>query len=83
MTNKYDYSKIRKARNEYEALLKIHGVSNRRMSKIMQISEFTGRRYIIKPYLIRALHIYRLAVYIGIPMIDVAETIEYDIKEII
>ena len=81
MTNKYDYSKIRVARNEFEALMKIHGISNRRMAKVMNITEVTSRKYIVEPSLIRVIHIHRISEYIGLTMTDVLETIEYDLKQ--
>lgn len=81
MTNKYDYSKIRVARNEFEALMKIHGVSNRRMAKIMGITEVTSRKYIVNPSLIRVIHSFRMAKYLGLTTLDIIETIEYDLKQ--
>jgi len=81
MTNKYDYSKIRVARNEFEALMKIHGVSNRRMAKIMGITEVTSRKYIVTPSLIRVIHSFRMAKYLGLTTLDIIETIEYDLKQ--
>lgn len=81
MTKKYDYEKIRVARNEFEALMKIHGVSNRRMAKIMGITEITSRKYIVNPSLIRVIQIYRMAKYLNLETLDIVETIEYDLKQ--
>tara|TARA_R110000787_G_scaffold132833_2_gene245129 strand:+ start:885 stop:1127 length:243 start_codon:yes stop_codon:yes gene_type:complete len=78
---KYDYSKIRVARNEFEALMKIHGVSNRRMARIMGITEVTSRKYIVDPPLIRIIHAFRIAEYIGLTTLDIVETIDYDLKQ--
>lgn len=81
MTNSYDYSKIRVARNEFEALMKIHGVSNRRMAKIMGITEITSRKYIVEPSLIRVIHAFRMAQYLGLTTLDIVDTIAYDLKQ--
>ena len=41
MTNQYSLDKIRKSRNEFEALLRIYGVSNTLLSKVMVVNYAT------------------------------------------
>ena len=49
MTNKYSLNKIRKSRNEFEALLRIYGISNLRLCKVLEVNYATSKKFIAKP----------------------------------
>ena len=66
MTNKYSLDKIRKSRNEFEALLRIYGVSNLNFAKIVGVNYATSRKFIDNPTILRFIHAKRLADFIRI-----------------
>tara|TARA_R100001086_G_scaffold74536_1_gene35936 strand:+ start:4097 stop:4339 length:243 start_codon:yes stop_codon:yes gene_type:complete len=80
MTNKYSINKIRKSRNEFEALLRIYGVSNLRLCKVIEVNYNTSKKFIETPTNMRFIHAKRLADYLGLEMQDIFDTIVYDIK---
>tara|TARA_R100001163_G_C5058530_1_gene195149 strand:- start:1223 stop:1465 length:243 start_codon:yes stop_codon:yes gene_type:complete len=80
MTNKYSLDKIRKSRNEFEALLRIYGVSNLRLCKVLEVNYNTSKKFITTPTNMRFIHAKRLADYLGLEMQDIFDTIVYDIK---
>ncbi len=80
MTNKYTLMQIRKSRNEFEALLRIYGVSNLKLCKIMEINPATSRKYIEDPTLMRFIHMHRLSQSIGLQVKDIVDTIVYDLN---
>jgi len=82
MTNKYSLDKIRGSRNEFEALLRIHGISNLSLCKIIGVNYATSAKYIKEPTDIRFIHAHRLADFIGISVQDVVDVIVYDLKTI-
>jgi len=49
MTNQYSLDKIRKSRNEFEALLRIYGVSNTLLSKVMVVNYATSKKFLADP----------------------------------
>ena len=80
MTNKYSLDKIRKSRNEFEALLRIYGVSNLRLCKVLEVNYATSKKFIATPTNMRFIHAKRLADFIGLEIQDIVDTIVYDIK---
>ena len=80
MTNKYSLNKIRKSRNEFEALLRIYGVSNLRLCKVLEVNYATSKKFIATPTNMRFIHAKRLADFIGLEIQDIVDTIVYDIK---
>ena len=80
MTNKYSLDKIRKSRNEFEALLRIYGVSNLRLCKVLEINYLTSKRLIETPTNLRFIHAKRLADYLGLQIQDIVDTIVYDLN---
>ncbi len=80
MTNQYSLDKIRKSRNEFEALLRIYGVSNTLLSKVMVVNYATSRKFLADPTRVRFIHAKRLADYLGLQMQDIVDTIVYDLK---
>jgi len=82
MTNKYSLDKIRGSRNEFEALLRIHGISNLSLCKIIGVNYATSAKFIKEPTDIRFIHAHRLADFIGVSVQDVVDVIVYDLKEI-
>ena len=80
MTNKYSINKIRKSRNEFEALLRIYGVSNLRLCKVIEVNYNTSKKFIETPANMRFIHAKRLADYLGLEIQDIFDTIVYDIK---
>ena len=46
MTNKYSMVQIRESRDEFEALLRIYGISNLKLAKIMDVNPATSSKYI-------------------------------------
>ena len=80
MTKKYTLDKIRKSRNEFEALLRIYGISNLRLCKILQVNYATSKKFIEEPTTMRFIHAKRLADYIGLDIQDIIDTVVYDIK---
>ena len=80
MTNKYSLDKIRKSRNEFEALLRIYGISNLRLCKILEVNYLTSKKFIEIPTNMRFIHAKRLADFIGLEIQDIVDTIVYDIK---
>tara|TARA_R110000796_G_scaffold570_1_gene2018 strand:- start:403 stop:645 length:243 start_codon:yes stop_codon:yes gene_type:complete len=80
MTNKYSLDKIRKSRNEFEALLRIYGISNLQLCKIIGVNYATSRNFIKNPPSIRFIHAKRLADYIDLTIQDIIDTIVYDLK---
>jgi hypothetical protein len=67
MTYKYSLDKIRKSRNEFEALLRIYGVA-------------TSKKFLEDPTRVRFIHAKRLADYLGLKIQDIVDTIVYDLK---
>ena len=80
MTNKYSLFIIRESRNEFEALLRIYGVSNLKLSKIMGVNPATSAKYIKDPTAIKFVHANRLAKFIGLKVQDIVDTIVYDLN---
>lgn len=80
MTNKYSLNKIRKSRNEFEALLRIYGISNLRLCTILEVNYATSKKFIETPTNMRFIHAKRLADYIGLEIQDIVDTVVYDIK---
>jgi len=80
MTNKYSLNKIRKSRNEFEALLRIYGISNLRLCKVLEVNYATSKKFIATPTNMRFIHAKKLADYIGLDIQDIVDTVVYDIK---
>jgi|TARA_Y100000004_G_scaffold92736_1_gene103916 hypothetical protein len=80
MTNKYSLNKIRKSRNEFEALLRIYGISNLRLCKVLEVNYATSKKFIATPTNMRFIHAKKLADYIGLNIQDIVDTVVYDIK---
>ena len=80
MTNKYSLNKIRKSRNEFEALLRIYGISNLRLCKVLEVNYATSKKFISTPTNMRFIHAKKLADYIGLEIQDIVDTVVYDIK---
>jgi|TARA_B100000073_G_scaffold265160_1_gene224787 hypothetical protein len=80
MTNKYSLDKIRKSRNEFEALLRIYGISNLRLCKILEVNYATSKKFIEEPTTMRFIHAKRLADSIGLTIQDIIDTVVYDIN---
>lgn len=81
MTNKYSLRQVRESRNEFEALLRIYGVSNLSLCKIMRVNPATSSKYIQDPSWIRMIHAKRLADFIGLEVKDIVDTIVYDLTK--
>jgi hypothetical protein len=79
MTNNYSLNKIRKSRNEFEALLRIYGISNLRLCKMLEVNYATSKKFIEEPTRMRFIHAKRLADCIGLTLQDIVDTIVYDI----
>jgi hypothetical protein len=79
MTNKYSLDKIRKSRNEFEALLRIYGISNLRLCKVIEVNYLTSKKFIENPSTMRFIHAKRLADFIGLETQDIVDTIVYDL----
>ena len=80
MTNKYSLIKIRASRNEFEALLRIYGISNLKLCKIIGVNYATSRKYIQSPPQLKFIHAKRLADFIGLKIQDIVDTIVYDLN---
>tara|TARA_R110000744_G_scaffold348265_1_gene453865 strand:- start:455 stop:697 length:243 start_codon:yes stop_codon:yes gene_type:complete len=80
MTNKYSLIKIRASRNEFEALLRIYGISNLKLCKIIGVNYATSRKYIESPPQLKFIHAKRLADFIGLKIQDIVDTIVYDLN---
>ena len=79
MTKKYSLIKIRESRNEFEALLRIYGISNLTLCKVIGVNYATSRNFIKSPSTLRFIHAQRLADFIGLKVQDVVDTIVYDL----
>ena len=80
MTKKYKFQQIREARNEFEAFLRIKGMSTRQFSFLLHISEVTARRYISDTTLLRYYHMRIISEHFNMSVKDVIDIIEYDLK---
>jgi hypothetical protein len=80
MTNKYTLVQIRESRNEFEALLRIYGISNLKLCKILGVNYATSRKFIENPTSLRFSHAKTLADFIGLKMQDIVDTIVYDLN---
>lgn len=80
MTKKYKFSHIREAHNEFEAFLRIKGMSTRQFSFLLDVSEVTARRYIIDTTLLRYYHMRIISDHFNMSVKDVIDIIEYDLK---
>ena len=80
MTNKYTLVQIRESRNEFEALLRIYGISNLKLCKILGVNYATSRKFIENPPSHRFIHAKTLADFIGLKTQDIVDTIVYDLK---
>jgi len=80
MTNKYSLETIRKSRNEFEAFLRIYGISNLRLCKIIEVNYATSRNFIENPPQMRFIHAKKLADFIGLEVQDIVDTIVYDLN---
>ena len=56
MTKKYSLDKIRQSRNEFEALLRIYGISNFNLCKVIGVNYATSRDFIAEPTRLRFIH---------------------------
>ena len=81
MTKKYSLAKIRQSRNEFEALLRIYGISNSTLCKVIGVNYATSRDFIKIPTNLRFIHAHRLADFIGLTVQDVVDTIVYDLNK--
>jgi hypothetical protein len=79
MTKKYDLHKIREARNEFEAMLRIKGISARTFAKLLGVAEITSAKYISDPTLLRYSHMDSIAIYCNMSVKDIVDLIEYDL----
>jgi len=79
MTKKYDLHKIREARNEFEAMLRIKGISARTFAKLLGVAEITSAKYINDPTLLRYTHMDSIAIYCNMSVKDIVDLIEYDL----
>ena len=79
MTKKYDLHKIREARNEFEAMLRIKGISARTFAKLLGVAEITSAKYINDPTLLRYRHMDSIAIYCSMSVKDIVDLIEYDL----
>ena len=80
MTKKYKFQQIREAHNEFEAFLRIKGMSTRQFSFLLDISEVTARRYILNTTLLRYYHMRIISDHFNMSVKDVIDIIEYDLK---
>ena len=80
MTKKYKFQQIREAHNEFEAFLRIKGMSTRQFSFLLDISEVTARRYILDTTLLRYYHMRIISQHFNMSVKDVIDIIEYDLK---
>jgi hypothetical protein len=80
MTNKYSLVKIRESRNEFEALLRIYGISNLKLCKILGVNYATSRKFIENPPQLKFIHAKTLADFIGLKVQDIVDTIVYDLN---
>ena len=80
MTKKYKFQQIREAHNEFEAFLRIKGMSTRQFSFLLDISEVTARRYILDTTLLRYYHMRIISEHFKMSVKDVIDIIEYDLK---
>ena len=80
MTKKYKFQQIREAHNEFEAFLRIKGMSTRQFSFLLDVSEVTARRYILDTTLLRYYHMNIIAQHFNMSVKDVIDIIEYDLK---
>jgi len=80
MTKKYKFQQIREAHNEFEAFLRIKGMSTRQFSFLLDVSEVTARRYILDTTLLRYYHMNIIATHFNMSVKDVIDIIEYDLK---
>ena len=80
MTKKYKFTHIREAHNEFEAFLRIKGMSTRQFSFLLDVSEVTARRYILDTTLLRYYHMNIIATHFNMSVKDVIDIIEYDLK---
>ena len=80
MTKKYKFQQIREAHNEFEAFLRIKGMSTRQFSFLLDVSEVTARRYFIDTTLLRYYHMRIISDHFNMSVKDVIDIIEYDLK---
>ena len=80
MTKKFKFQQIREAHNEFEAFLRIKGMSTRQFSFLLDISEVTARRYILDTTLLRYYHMRIISDHFNMSVKDVIDIIEYDLK---
>jgi len=80
MTKKYKFQQIREAHNEFEAFLRIKGMSTRQFSFLLDVSEVTARRYIQDTTLLRYYHMRIISEHFNMSVKDVIDIIEYDLK---
>jgi len=80
MTKKYKFQQIREAHNEFEAFLRIKGMSTRQFSFLLDVSEVTARRYIIDTTLLSYYHMRIISDHFNMSVKDVIDIIEYDLK---
>ena len=80
MTKKYSLDKIIKSRNEFEDLLRIYGISNLQLCKIIEVNYATSSKFIAEPTRLRFIHAKRLADSIGLNIQDIVDTIVYDLN---
>ena len=80
MTKKYKFQQIREAHNEFEAFLRIKGMSTRQFSFLLDVSEVTARRYINDTTLLRYYHMRIISDHFNMSVKDVIDIIQYDLK---
>ena len=73
--------KIKKARTELEAFLRINGISKARFGRILDVCEITADRYIADPTKLRYSHIKTISDNFKLTTKEVIDLIEYDIED--
>jgi hypothetical protein len=76
---KNNYDKIRTAKNELEAILRIRGISKSRFGRIINVKGSTIEKYIDNPFYLRYFHMARMATFLNISVKDIIDIIEVDI----
>tara|TARA_R110000803_G_scaffold19958_2_gene51663 strand:- start:1544 stop:1819 length:276 start_codon:yes stop_codon:yes gene_type:complete len=85
MTNKRDlitkFRKMREAKTEFEVLLRMRGISDRKFGMICDIKGSTIVKYLQDPTLLRVKHLKILEQFLALSVSEIVELIYLDIDE--
>ena len=77
------FRKMREAKTEFEVLLRMRGISDRKFGRVCDIKGSTIVKYLQDPTLLRVKHLKKLEILLALSTREIVELIYLDIDEFI